>query len=418
MTLEIQKQLEGSSRNDNINTGVELNMVPGEIGANVGATWLELIYQRKDNSAFLHFPSREKLSQTDASQLIGIDDTTFTNITGPDLQSALASIDALLTTPDLSGIVLQNGTTPMLEDWTVNKAIQVKQEVIVNPYTGFQSTSQNNNILLNASGNTWLISNAGSETLTQGTFSPSTNWTPAGDASFVSNKCVFTYGTGVGSITQANVNLAQDVASKTFYRLRFTPTFISTKGTYSFNITIGAYATVISSLTWVEGQEVNFYFLANTETLEGSSVVLSVASGSPGNTFTIDDVSLEKLTGGSIQTSGSFFRPKFRGYKLNMNRRVSNYQCNLDDSFILVDASSLTITLPPLKETMEGQVITIKNGFGVINTTVDGFSTDKIENSNYALLSLSLNSDTYYASWQGASPLWLRTAMVRGDIDI
>ena len=56
MTLEIQKLLEGTSRSA-VGTGVELDLVLGENGVNIDPDFLEMIYRKKSDGTFLHFPS-------------------------------------------------------------------------------------------------------------------------------------------------------------------------------------------------------------------------------------------------------------------------------------------------------------------------------------------------------------------------
>lgn len=96
---------------------------------------LELIISDEAGTTFYHFPSLERLDDTDTGSsgisLLGVDDSVFDNIVGSDGQSILESIDALFT------VALSLVSTAKLSDISVNSLTTADQTFTLKDTTEF-----------------------------------------------------------------------------------------------------------------------------------------------------------------------------------------------------------------------------------------------------------------------------------------
>jgi len=140
----------------------------------------------------------------------------------------------------------------------------------------------------------------GSESLTNGTFTGNaTSWAAAGDIAYGTNNCVYTDSTHSGSLTQASADLATALIGSAWYKLTYKIT--AAEGSPAATITTGILdaAKVIDVATNCNLRVVYF----KTKASPGDFVLAFTSAA--GDTFTIDSISLKRLTGGNILAAGT-----------------------------------------------------------------------------------------------------------------
>jgi hypothetical protein len=400
MTLEIQKLLEGTSRSA-VGTGVELDLVLGENGVNIDPDFLEMIYRKKSDGTFLHFPSEEKLvSESKAvksgAQFIGVDATDLAALPGGDLQSVLEAIDvALLGGGGINGIILEDGTVPMLEKWRLHNGFSSASTVHINPYVNPTVASGGNSIsgdrLVSMSQNNGMsISDTyaeGSNVLDNlGLDSPASEWSAGGDGALAGGLFTVTYSSGSATLTQTDANmLSPKLISNRPYVLTIRPQDISSMGSYKFRVKFGSeiISKFIEASDLVQGTAnfISCFHTTNgspTDIAEGEDFVLEVSSGGVGDSFSLTEVSLSLLGEGDV-FNARLKSPKIEGMKRKVVDTFISRSVAYDDNVIVARGSGTTITLPEVKLQHEGVTYIVKNGSTGANTTVATFGAELID---------------------------------------
>lgn len=422
MALEIQKLLEGTSRSA-VGTGVELDLVLGENGVNIDPDFLEMIYRKKSDGTFLHFPSEEKLvSESKAvksgAQFIGVDATDLAALPGGDLQSVLEAIDvALLGGGGINGIILEDGTVPMLEKWRLHNGFSSAATVHINPYVnpseasggnaipGENGVSMSQNSGMSISGkyseSTPLLANLGLN-------APASEWSAGGDGVVAGGLFTVTYATGSATLTQTDANmLSSKLISNRPYVLIVRPQDISSMGSYKFRVKFGSeiVSRFIEASDLVEGTENYISCYASETKAEGEDFVLEVSSGGVGDSFSLTEVSFSLLNEGPV-LNARLISPKVEGMKRKVVDTFISRSVAYDDNVIVARGSGTTITLPEVKLQHEGMTYIVKNGSTGANTTVatfgaeliDGGATDTLT-ANYEYAEYTLIEDLSTLRW-------------------
>ena len=431
MALEIQKQLEGTSRST-IGTGVQLDLVAGEIGANIQTTLLELIYKKKSDGTFLHFPSEEKLATQDktnksGAEYIGVDGVSMATLSAGNLQAMLEAIDAQLTTIIsggglVGGVILEDGTVPMLEHWRLHNGFSSASTVHINPYVNPTVASGGNSIsgdrLVSMSQNSGMsISDTyaeGDEVLDNLSLNaPASEWAAGGDGVVAGGLFTVTYSSGSATLTQTDANmLSPKLISNRPYVLTIRPQDISSMGSYKFRVKFGSeiISKFIEASDLVQGTAnfISCFHTTNgspTDIAEGEDFVLEVSSGGVGDSFSLTEVSLSLLEEGDV-FNARLKSPKIEGMKRKVNDTFVSIGIAYDDNVIVARGNATTITLPEVRLQHEGITYIVKNGSTGSNTTVatsgseliDGGATDTLT-ANYDYAEYTLIEDFSTLRW-------------------
>lgn len=427
MALEIQKLLEGTSR-ATVGTGVELDLVLGENGVNIDPDFLEMIYRKKSDGTFLHFPSEEKLvSESKAvksgAQFIGVDDTDLTSIPGGDLQSVIEAIDVAIIAAGgggVSGVILEDGTVPMLAQWNMELGFTAGGTCHVNPYydPDVESHVQPHNAFRGI--NFAVTGEAAFCTAYQegqnlcdnpSLSAPASEWSDSGDAVLGSDVLTVTYSTGAGSLTQANGDMNIAPVSFRSYALYITTGDVSLAGDYTFQVKFsGASASeplLVSDLT--SSYENYIEFVAKGNEIDADDFELVFADGSSGNTFVFASVNLVLLSNGPVR-SAELVAPKLQGIRRTIEQTFISDSADYLSDVWLARGNGTTITLPAARSEYVGMQFTVKNGSTGQNTTVATADATTIEGSATDTLSTFYDFATYVLFLDLGTLRWMAIA--------
>lgn len=427
MALEIQKLLEGTSR-ATVGTGVELDLVLGENGVNIDPDFLEMIYRKKSDGTFLHFPSEEKLvSESKAvksgAQFIGVDDTDLTSIPGGDLQSVIEAIDVAIIAAGgggVSGVILEDGTVPMLAQWNMELGFTAGGTCHVNPYydPDVESHVQPHNAFRGI--NFAVTGEAAFCTAYQegqnlcdnpNLSAPASEWSDSGDAVLGSDVLTVTYSTGAGSLTQANGDMNIAPVSFRSYALYITTGDVSLAGDYTFQVKFsGASASeplLVSDLT--SSYENYIEFVAKGNEIDADDFELVFADGSSGNTFVFASVNLVLLSNGPVR-SAELVAPKLQGIRRTIEQTFISDSADYLSDVWLARGNGTTITLPAARSEYVGMQFTVKNGSTGQNTTVATADATTIEGSATDTLSTFYDFATYVLFLDLGTLRWMAIA--------
>lgn len=429
MALEIQKQLEGTSRSTS-GTGVELDLVSGEIGANIQTTLLELIYKKKSDGTFLHFPSEEKLATQDktnksGAEYIGVDGIAMVTLSAGNLQAVLEAIDAQLTTIIsggglVGGVILEDGTVPMLAQWNMELGFTAGGTCHVNPYydPDVESHVQPHNAFRGI--NFAVTGEAAFCTAYQegqnlcdnpSLSAPASEWSDSGDAVLGSDVLTVTYSTGAGSLTQANGDMNIAPVSFRSYALYITTGDVSLAGDYTFQVKFsGASASeplLVSDLT--SSYENYIEFVAKGNEIDADDFELVFADGSSGNTFVFASVNLVLLSNGPVR-SAELVAPKLQGIRRTIEQTFISDSADYLSDVWLARGNGTTITLPAARSEYVGMQFTVKNGSTGQNTTVATADATTIEGSATDTLSTFYDFATYVLFLDLGTLRWMAIA--------
>lgn len=427
MALEIQKLLEGTSRSA-VGTGVELDLVLGENGVNIDPDFLEMIYRKKSDGTFLHFPSEEKLvSESKAvksgAQFIGVDDTDLTSIPGGDLQSVIEAIDVAIIAAGgggVSGVILEDGTVPMLAQWNMELGFTAGGTCHVNPYydPDVESHVQPHNAFRGI--NFAVTGEAAFCTAYQegqnlcdnpSLSAPASEWSDSGDAVLGSDVLTVTYSTGAGSLTQANGDMNIAPVSFRSYALYITTGDVSLAGDYTFQVKFsGASASeplLVSDLT--SSYENYIEFVAKGNEIDADDFELVFADGSSGNTFVFASVNLVLLSNGPVR-SAELVAPKLQGIRRTIEQTFISDSADYLSDVWLARGNGTTITLPAARSEYVGMQFTVKNGSTGQNTTVATADATTIEGSATDTLSTFYDFATYVLFLDLGTLRWMAIA--------
>lgn len=138
------------------------------------------------------------------------------------------------------------------------------------------------------------ITGLASESLQDGNFSSFTNWTEAGDMAEGTNNYVYTHSSASGSLTQASGDLTIAGIGDRWYKLQYTISNVTETGILAATLTT-AFAGTAVDLEVDSGGTKTHYF---TSKASPGDFVISVASNTASDTFTIDDITLKEVIGG------------------------------------------------------------------------------------------------------------------------
>jgi hypothetical protein len=139
----------------------------------------------------------------------------------------------------------------------------------------------------------------GTEVFNNGSLTGSTNWTAAGDFAIGASNATYTHATGTGTIAQTQANHATAVKTTRWYKLTYN--VVSVSGSPTAAVT--GFGSGAPQDNWQldltsTGTHVLFILTA------GTTFTITGTSTTPGDTFTIDDLSLKEVQGGNIYVCG------------------------------------------------------------------------------------------------------------------
>lgn len=157
------------------------------------------------------------------------------------------------------------------------------------------------NRLLRINGSVEVIdpSQLGDETLTETDFATHANWDVTGDFDDSGGYARFTKSTGAGTLTQAIEDFAETPVGDAWYAFTYTLTqTYASYGTLSVQITDSFAAAAVDIKRTTNGTYTIYFKSAAIP--DDFVISITWTGGSAGYTYTIDDVSLKRVTGGTL----------------------------------------------------------------------------------------------------------------------
>lgn len=141
------------------------------------------------------------------------------------------------------------------------------------------------------------------ESITDGAFPDSTNWSGTGDWSdTIAGNTTYTHSAGSGNLNQANAQLAIAGKNNRQYKFTYTVSAVTNVGANVLTITSDFAATAVT--LDISSAGTRSIIFKSSSTADAEDLVFSATSDTASDTFTLDDLTLKEITGGNVLVAG------------------------------------------------------------------------------------------------------------------